>query len=141
MKRQQLCNVWVDGSSFAGYHIDNATLTSVVLRFSNRDRILRFNDYITCCARLRSAFETMRTGDSYGGAKVTFYIPLICFALNFRVRNCHFSYPLFFSFSTSCSTCKVFLTRETKRILSTQCFATKVPLLEIMEVTNFLLSN
>ncbi|KAL5965764.1 Calpain-A [Taenia solium] len=53
----------------AGYHIDNATLTSVVLRFSNRDRVLRFNDYIICCARLRTAFETMKTGESYGGAQ------------------------------------------------------------------------
>ncbi|KAM3185356.1 hypothetical protein ACTXT7_006534 [Hymenolepis weldensis] len=59
-----------DALKCIGYHINNATLTSVVLRFTNRDRILRFDDYIILCARLRNAFEVMRTGKSYGGADV-----------------------------------------------------------------------
>ncbi|KAM7540470.1 hypothetical protein Aperf_G00000041004 [Anoplocephala perfoliata] len=54
----------------AGYHIDNATLTSVVLRFSNRNRILHFDDFIICFARMRSAFETMRTEKAYGGPEL-----------------------------------------------------------------------
>ncbi|VDO04459.1 unnamed protein product [Rodentolepis nana] len=53
-----------------GYHIDNATLTSAVLRFTNRDRILRFDDYVILCARLRNAFEVMSTNKSYGGPEL-----------------------------------------------------------------------
>ncbi|VUZ47790.1 unnamed protein product [Hymenolepis diminuta] len=59
-----------DALKCIGYHINNATLTSVVLRFTNRDRILRFDDYIILCARLRNAFEVMRTGKSYGGVEL-----------------------------------------------------------------------
>nr|CDS34356.1 calpain A [Hymenolepis microstoma] len=53
-----------------GYHIDNATLTSAVLRFTNRDRIIRFDDYVILCARLRNAFEVMSTRKSYGGPEL-----------------------------------------------------------------------
>uniref|UniRef100_A0A5K3EH62 Calpain catalytic domain-containing protein n=1 Tax=Mesocestoides corti TaxID=53468 RepID=A0A5K3EH62_MESCO len=56
--------------NFAGFHVDNATFSSLVLRFSNRDRILRFDDYIICCARLRTAFETVRSRPSFGGAEL-----------------------------------------------------------------------
>lgn len=53
-----------------GYRIDNATLKSAVLRFTNRDRILRFDDYVILCARLRNAFEVMSTRKSYGGPEL-----------------------------------------------------------------------
>ncbi|KAL7061897.1 hypothetical protein AAHC03_01201 [Spirometra sp. Aus1] len=49
---------------FVGYNINNATFGSLVLRFANREQILHFDDYIICCARLRTAFECLKAKEA-----------------------------------------------------------------------------
>jgi len=41
-----------------GVNVSNATFNSLVQRYSNRDGVIEFDDYIQCIARLCSTFGT-----------------------------------------------------------------------------------
>ncbi|VDP36985.1 unnamed protein product [Schistosoma curassoni] len=49
-----------DNMKFNGFSINNATFSTLVLRFSRRDGSVPFDSYVICCARLQTLFEVFK---------------------------------------------------------------------------------
>ncbi|VEL29877.1 unnamed protein product, partial [Protopolystoma xenopodis] len=45
------------------FAVSNTVLASLVLRFSRRDGSVPFDDYVICCARMKTCFETFSSCD------------------------------------------------------------------------------
>lgn len=43
-----------------GFSINNAMFSTLVMRFSRRDGTVPFDEYVLCCARLRTLFEMFK---------------------------------------------------------------------------------
>jgi calpain len=57
-----------------GYHVSNATFNAIVVRYSDKDGHIRFDDFVQCYIKLKSLFAGFRNKDQagYGRARFSF---------------------------------------------------------------------
>merc|ERR1712050_202306 len=53
-----------------GYRLSNATFWSIVMRYARKDGTIEFDDFVLCCVRLKTIFDTFRAMDK--GGKIEF---------------------------------------------------------------------
>lgn len=56
----------------SGFTINNSIFSTLVMRYSKRDGSVHFDDYVTCCARLRTVFELFVANPKTADKKVMF---------------------------------------------------------------------
>jgi len=57
-----------------GYRVSNATFNAVVVRFSDKEGNIRFDDFVMCYIKLKTLFDGFRSKDKagYGSARFSF---------------------------------------------------------------------
>lgn len=55
-----------------GFSINNSMFSTLVMRYAKRDGSVKFDDYVTCCARLRTLFELYNANPKTQDGKVIF---------------------------------------------------------------------
>jgi len=55
-----------------GFHVSNATFHAIVIRYSDKDGLVRFNDFVACYIKLKTLFDGFRGRDTTGMGRAKF---------------------------------------------------------------------
>ncbi|PAA60754.1 hypothetical protein BOX15_Mlig019924g1 [Macrostomum lignano] len=55
-----------------GFRVNNKIFSCLVMRYATREGIIEFDDYVLCCVRLKTVFETFKAQPKDGQGKATF---------------------------------------------------------------------
>ncbi|ELU07534.1 hypothetical protein CAPTEDRAFT_167979 [Capitella teleta] len=62
----------VPGCNLTGLRVSNSTFNAIVMRYSNKEGQVRFDDFVACVIKLRTMFETFKGKDEAGEGQATF---------------------------------------------------------------------
>jgi len=57
---------------FIGLNVSNSTFNAIVMRYSNKEGQVRFDDFVACVIKLRSMFDTFKANDPEGNNTAEF---------------------------------------------------------------------